>query len=183
MGLLSLHQDRTQVRVDFAVYGLLVLGLAVATLARTPWQATLEAAGWVLGGMLAWTLAEYALHRFVLHGLLPFSRWHGLHHAQPKALIATPTAFTLVLFAVLVALPVWWLAPSWRGLAALLGVMLGYLAYIVTHDSVHLAPTRRAWLPRQRRWHAMHHRPGARACYGVSMRLWDHVFGSTPPAR
>jgi sterol desaturase/sphingolipid hydroxylase (fatty acid hydroxylase superfamily) len=34
------------------------------------------------------------------------------------------------------------------------------------------------WLRRHRRWHALHHHAGAEACYGVSLRLWDHVFGS-----
>src|SRR6516164_7430235 len=33
------------------------------------------------GGFVAWTLAEYAVHRFVLHNLAP--KEHGLHHAHP----------------------------------------------------------------------------------------------------
>jgi hypothetical protein len=33
------------------------------------------------GGVVSWTLAEYAVHRFVLHDLAP--REHGLHHAHP----------------------------------------------------------------------------------------------------
>jgi len=181
MGLLSLEQDRTLVRVDFAVYGLLVTGLAMAMLAATPHSEALAAAGWLLAGLCFWTLVEYALHRFVLHGLPPFSRWHGMHHAQPRALIATPTVLTLVLFAAFVFAPAWWLAPSWRGLASTLGVMLGYLFYIWTHDVVHQVPARAAWLSRQRRWHAVHHRAGSHACYGVSLRLWDHVFGSADP--
>ena len=33
------------------------------------------------GGVAAWTLAEYIVHRFVLHGFAPTE--HRLHHANP----------------------------------------------------------------------------------------------------
>ena len=178
MGLLSLDQDRTWVRADFAFYGLLVLALAAATLFETPPSRAWQALGWALAGVALWTLAEYGLHRYVLHGLQPFKRWHALHHERPRALIATPTLLTAVLFLVFVFLPAWWLAPSWRGQAATLGVMVGYLAYIGTHHAVHQVTGQGMWLRHHRRWHALHHRPGAHACYGVSVRVWDRVFGS-----
>jgi sterol desaturase/sphingolipid hydroxylase (fatty acid hydroxylase superfamily) len=178
MGLLSLEQDRALVRADFAFYGLIVLALATATLRGTAPGHAWAALGWTLLGAAAWTLAEYGLHRYVLHGVQPFKRWHALHHARPASLISAPTLLTAALFLVFVFLPVWWLAPSWRGCAATLGLMLGYLAYIATHHAVHHSPGRRGWLFRQRRWHALHHRPGVQACYGVSVRVWDRVFGS-----
>jgi sterol desaturase/sphingolipid hydroxylase (fatty acid hydroxylase superfamily) len=178
MGLLSLEQGRAWVRADFAFYGLLVLALAAAALLGTPRDEWAAALGWTAAGIAAWTLAEYGLHRYVLHGVQPFRRWHELHHARPRALIATPTLLTAALFLVFVFLPAWWLAPAWRAYAATLGVMVGYLAYIGTHHAVHQAHGQGAWLKRQRRWHALHHRQGAQACYGVSVRLWDHVFGS-----
>src|SRR6202166_1608122 len=39
------------------------------------------------GGVLAWTLAEYLVHRFVLHGFAPTE--HTLHHANPDAAALT----------------------------------------------------------------------------------------------
>jgi hypothetical protein len=33
-------------------------------------------------GLLAFTLAEYITHRFVLHALAPVR--HGMHHARPR---------------------------------------------------------------------------------------------------
>jgi surface polysaccharide O-acyltransferase-like enzyme len=33
-------------------------------------------------GLMAWTLAEYVTHRFVLHAIAPVQ--HGIHHARPN---------------------------------------------------------------------------------------------------
>jgi cyclopropane-fatty-acyl-phospholipid synthase len=211
MGLLSLEQDETLVWADFAVYGLLVLlcgVLVVLTLPAAPlapvagvhhwtwtwtwtwawawawarhWAWAWQIAAWVLAGWAGWSLAEYGLHRFVLHGLQPFARLHALHHARPQAHVATPTVVTTALFALLVAVPAgWWLPPGHA--AALMGGVLGaYLVYIGTHHAVHHGHGASAWLARHKRWHALHHRVGAHACYGVSGPLWDHVFGTACP--
>jgi cyclopropane-fatty-acyl-phospholipid synthase len=181
MGLFSLEQDAALVRADFAFYGLLVALLAGMTVLTVPAAHVRQAVAWVFAGAAGWTLAEYALHRFVLHGVQPFKRWHAMHHERPLALIATPTVLTAALFAALVALPAWWLFPLWHACALVLGVMLGYLAYIVTHHAVHHAHFGSRWLHRHKRWHALHHRAGSQACYGVSLPLWDHVFGSSRP--
>jgi sterol desaturase/sphingolipid hydroxylase (fatty acid hydroxylase superfamily) len=179
----SLEQGPAALRADFVFYGLLVALLAAGMLWITPGEQAGPAAGWVLAGAALWTLAEYVLHRFVLHGVQPFKRWHGLHHARPLALIATPTLLTAALFALFVFAPAWWLAPSWQGAAVVLGVMLGYLAYIVTHHVVHHAHGGGRWLRQHKRWHALHHKAGSQACYGVSLALWDHVFRSAQPQR
>lgn len=181
MRLLSLEQDRVLLRADFAFYGL-VVGLLAALAWRTlPVGHAWQAAGWVGLGLASWTLAEYGLHRFVLHGIQPFKGWHAMHHARPVALIGTPTLFTAALFALLVGLPVWWLFPLWRASALGMGVMLGYLAYIVTHYAVHHVRGGGPWLRAQKHWHALHHRGGSAACYGVSLPWWDHALGTARP--
>jgi cyclopropane-fatty-acyl-phospholipid synthase len=181
MRLFSLEQDRALVRMDMAFYGLVAALLALVVLARVPADHAGRAAAAVLAGTLGWTLMEYGLHRFVLHRLQPFKRWHALHHERPAALIATPTALTAALFVVFVAAPSAWLAPLWLASALDLGVMLGYLAYIVTHHRVHHGHTSLGWLRQRQRWHAQHHQAGSQACYGVSVPVWDHVFGSARP--
>ncbi len=181
MGLFSLQQDGALVRADFAFYGLAVAALAAALPALTPAAQAAHAAAWAGAGLGGWTLAEYLLHRFVLHGVQPFKRWHALHHAKPRALIATPTLLTAALFALLVAAPAAYLLPRWSADALLLGVLAGYLVYILMHHAVHHMPGRGAWLRRHRRWHALHHASGA-GCYGVSVGVWDHVFGSAGAA-
>lgn len=196
MPLLTLEHSPTAYRVDFALYGLISLGLAATLFVASPAGSSLPLAAWALGGLLAWSPAEYALHRFVLHGLPPFNRWHGEHHRRPTALIGSPTWISLTLFATLVAAPAWWLLGAWPACALTFGLLTGYLAYGLTHHATHHAVAgfsrRSAWLARRRRWHALHHqahrakpgdalagtglRPGH---YGVSSALWDRVFGTT----
>ncbi len=181
MGLLSLEQDKALVHTDFAFYGLAVVVLAAFAVHTLPAGRGWQEAAWVGAGLALWSLAEYALHRFVLHRVQPFKRWHALHHARPLALIGTPTLLTAALFALLVGLPAWWLFPPWSASALALGVMLGYLAYIVTHHAVHHAHGGGPWLRAHKRWHALHHREGSAACYGVSLPWWDHALGSARP--
>lgn len=178
MDFLSLEQDAGLVWMDFGFYGLVVAGLVALVLYTVPSGQAWQALAWAGAGIVGWTLVEYGLHRFVLHGLEPFKRWHGLHHAHPHALIATPTVLTAGLFALLAGLPAWWLLPVWMAGTLVLGILVGYLIYIVTHHAVHHAASRSGWLHRRKLWHALHHRQGARGCYGVSTPAWDHVFRS-----
>jgi cyclopropane-fatty-acyl-phospholipid synthase len=194
MPLFSLEHSRRAYRADFALYGLISLTMATTLLLASPNGSGARLAAWALGGVLAWSPLEYLLHRYVLHGVAPFNRWHDEHHQRPTALIASPTLMSLTLFGTLVAAPAWWLLGAWPALALTFGLLTGYLAYGLTHHATHHAVPgigpRNAWLARRRRWHALHHqahraRPGEAATaglraghYGVSSGLWDHAFGT-----
>lgn len=183
MRFLNIQSSRAADWADVAIDGLAVLGLAAALRAGAPQP------GWALAataaaGYLLWTVLEYGLHRFVLHGLQPFRAMHAQHHLRPRARIGTPTAVSVPLFSLLVFAPAWWLAGPWWARALMLGLLLGYLAYAFTHHACHHGAARSAWTLRHRRWHARHHQPAAApGCYGVSHRLWDHVFGTVVPQR
>ena len=69
MSLFALEHSETAYRADFALYGAAVLVLATFLLAASPHALRLAVAMFVLVGLAGWTLIEYALHRFVLHGL------------------------------------------------------------------------------------------------------------------
>ena len=56
--------------------------LALALLAISQLRMSSEAV-FFAGGVVALTLAEYLVHRFVLHGFAPTE--HRLHHANPIA--------------------------------------------------------------------------------------------------
>jgi len=181
MGLFSLEHGRLAYRADFVCYGAAVLLMAVALPLGAPLRQWPALAALVLLGLGLWSLAEYGLHRFVLHGVQPFHRWHLAHHQRPQALIGSPTLMSATLFAALVFAPAWRLIGLWPATAVTLGMVAGYLGYAMVHHAMHHLPARHSWLRQRRYWHALHH-GGARqpCCYGVSSAFWDNVFGSLP---
>jgi sterol desaturase/sphingolipid hydroxylase (fatty acid hydroxylase superfamily) len=199
MSLLSLEHSPTAYRLDFALYGVLCSTIAATLVFAGPAGSGLALLLWVVGGVALWTLLEYLLHRFILHGVAPFSNWHQHHHARPQALIASPILLSLTLFVLLGALPAWLLLGDWPALALTLGLLGSYWGYGLMHHTTHHSTPpwvrRNAWVTQRRICHAMHHAAyhiSARgeACkpchFGVSSGFWDAVFGSNvllPPAR
>jgi cyclopropane-fatty-acyl-phospholipid synthase len=183
MALLSFEHSKAAYRIDFALYGAAVAGLAAWLLLAVPqahWPAMLA---WVLAGLLGWTLMEYLLHRFVLHGLWPFRQWHAQHHERPTALICAPTLLSASLIGTCVFVPAWLLGSVWQATALTQGLLSGYLVYALVHHATHHGRTRSVWLKRRKLWHARHHHAGSPACYGVTSAFWDHVFGSAQTVR
>ncbi|HWH83720.1 MAG TPA: hypothetical protein VNU71_15920, partial [Burkholderiaceae bacterium] len=90
MGLLTLEHSTLLHRADIALYGAGVVGLAAFLVEAGPRAYLPIAAFWAVVGWVAWSAIEYALHRFVLHGVQPFRRWHEAHHQRPAALIGAP---------------------------------------------------------------------------------------------
>ena len=183
MGFLTLEHSKVAYRADFALHGSAVLGLASGLIVASPRDQWLELMCVTLLGLLGWTAVEYALHRFLLHGLRPFRDWHAQHHQRPKALIYAPTVLIALCFAAGVALPTWALINEWVACALTLGLLTGYLVYSVTHHATHHWRGDGLWLKRRKRWHALHHHQVPPACYGVTTAFWDHVFGSAGPSR
>ena len=180
MELFALEHSQAAYRADFALYGTAVVALSAFLLLDGPRDQQPFIAAIALGGLVSWTAIEYALHRFVLHGLQPFRRWHAEHHERPRALICSPTIMSASLILTLVFLPALLLGGLWRACAFTLGVLTGYLAYAITHHATHHWRADNAWMRDRKRWHALHHhhleQPGH---YGVTSAFWDHVFGST----
>lgn len=180
MGILKLEHSRLAYRADFVLYGAAVVMLAALLLLGTPDTQGIAVAALALLGLCSWTLIEYVFHRFILHGVRPFRRWHAEHHSRPMALICTPTILSATLIAALVFLPALLLGNPWRAGGVTLGVLTGYLLYGITHHATHHWRANLSWLKQRKLWHALHHRAGARpGCYGVTSSFWDHVFGST----
>jgi sterol desaturase/sphingolipid hydroxylase (fatty acid hydroxylase superfamily) len=185
MRLFALEHSRGAYCADFASYAFAVAALAIVLVVLAPpaqWVTTITL---TLAGLICWSAIEYALHRFVLHGLQPFRAWHEAHHHRPTALICAPTILSASLIFMWVFIPALLLTELWRACALTLGVVGGYLAYAVTHHAMHHWRTESTWLLRRKRWHALHHRDTEKpGCYGVTSSLWDHVFVTTrwPPA-
>ena len=196
MSLLSLEHSSTAYWADFGLYALLCMGSAATLLSAGPAGFDMALLLWVMSGIAVWSLLEYLLHRYVLHGIAPFSHWHAQHHLRPRALIASPITLSLSLFLTMGTLPAWWLLGIWPALALTLGLMISYLAYGLTHHATHhRSPDwirHSAWLSQRRICHAMHHAAHnieargevCKPChFGVSSSIWDVVFGSSSKVR
>lgn len=102
MNLFTLEHSKSAYCFDFAIYGIASVALAAFMMIVGPPEQRWEIAVYALGGLASWTFIEYALHRFVIHGLTPFSSWHAKHQRRPASLIYTPTILSAALIATLV---------------------------------------------------------------------------------
>lgn len=182
MGMFSIEHGQAAYRADFVFYGLAVALLAAALVVIGPREHVWLIGAWVALGLAGASAIEYALHRFVLHGLQPFAGWHTQHHERPTALISAPTLLSALLIGALGFLPALALGGLRTACALTLGLVAGYLAYGVTHHATHHWRADSDWLLRRKRWHALHHHQKAPCCYGVTTTFWDHLFGSLPRA-
>jgi sterol desaturase/sphingolipid hydroxylase (fatty acid hydroxylase superfamily) len=178
--LFALENSKTAYVADLVLYGVAVVGFTIFLFTTGSKDQAPELVVLTLAGLASWTLIEYVLHRFVLHGIKPFCLWHAEHHQRPKALIYTPTIVTALLNALLVFLPAFLILGNLREACAFtLGIIAGFLAFGITHHAVHHWRLGNAWLKRLKHWHALHHHTKQGSYYGVTSIFWDHVFGST----
>ena len=136
-------------------------------------------------GAVAWTLAEYGLHRGAMHALRGkgiMSREHLEHHVRASWSfdvnhILSWIGMLLVGFGLLA--PAAAALTSWSmGFTLAVGWAAGYVTYEYQHARAH----QRAPPWRYHRWvarHHFHHHFGhPNANHGVSVPWWDHVFGT-----
>lgn len=170
---------RLQAPLGTAVYASTCLAMAIGPVFAGPQghKATMAIAAAL--GFITWPFIEYVLHRFVLHGIRPFSTWHAAHHQDSGPPHPTPTLSILSLMLALVLLPAAMLAGPWHGLAFTSGVMMGYGVYMVTHHAIHHCRCRHTWLRQRKFRHALHHdRLRPPGYYGVTTSLWDQILGT-----
>jgi sterol desaturase/sphingolipid hydroxylase (fatty acid hydroxylase superfamily) len=120
-------------------------------------------------GVIAWTFAEYWVHRTALHRWF----WHGVHedhHLRPADYVTAIWWYTPLLFAALfILLP--------AGLFA--GFLAGYVAFLAIHHALHHVDLReRTWLHRYAIWHGRHHKLSD-CNYGITVPVWDVLFGTS----
>jgi len=152
-----------------------------------------RAVGLVFSGWFTWTLVEYLLHRFFFH-FHPkteklkrlFFLAHGVHHAQPLCrtrLVMPPTISIPVgvvffgLFHLIVDVMLG--RPQWFS-PVFAGFVIGYIVYDMMHYTLHHAYARNAYVLMCRRQHMQHHGICPNMRFGVSVPVWDYVFGTMP---
>jgi len=147
---------------------------------------TASMAAFVLGAV-AWTLAEYMLHRFVFHGASAAgvgAKEHRRHHAQADYFAPWWQKALAAAVAMVLLLPVSiGLAGALAGSSFTAGFVVMYLAYEVLHRRAHTRAPRGAYGRWRRRNHFAHHFGDPRRAHGVTTPLWDLAFGTRLPVR
>ena len=153
-------------------------------------------------GAAAWTLTEYATHRWLLHGpfgksaqrggllsRIPIGGIHHNHHRDPNwsvlwgraaghvAIAAVGGAGARLALAAAPSLPTAGVAAAASAWSA------GYSTYDIVHHHLHHRPPRTALGVRMRQRHFRHHFAGARTNLGVTTAVWDRLFGTEAEPR
>lgn len=131
----------------------------------------------ILLGLFAFSFVEYFFHRWMFHTRIPlFAQGHRMHHEKPLGYDSLPFFLPAAVLFVLTGLMVLALP---RGFALLLmgAVTLGYIAYGLSHFTIHHVRFKH---PLMRRWagshHVHHYHPGSN--FGVTTPLWDVLLGT-----
>jgi sterol desaturase/sphingolipid hydroxylase (fatty acid hydroxylase superfamily) len=132
-------------------------------------------------GAIAWTLAEYALHRGLGHrrgAKNAFSVEHLRHHAT-VTYFAPATKKVIAALLVLGAIaPPLGVAFEAEGIAGALGFVTMYATYEVIHRRLHTHAGTTRYGRWARRHHFHHHFSRPRMNHGVTTPIWDWVFGT-----
>ncbi len=143
--------------------------------------AALAASGTALGvalGVACWPLAEYAAHRWAMHGLegsASFRTIHGAHHERPRA--AHHFAVPLVVVAPASAVLTLAAGPGFTG-----GLLLAMAAYDLVHMGCHGVGPLAGRVPnRLVQHHAGHHVTPSRN-FSVTVPWLDRALGTDRPA-
>jgi hypothetical protein len=88
--MFALEHSKAAYWSDFLIYAAVVGGLTFCISVLAPRADRAAMVALAATGLATWSLVEYAMHRFVLHGIEPFKTWHAKHHERPTALISRP---------------------------------------------------------------------------------------------
>lgn len=143
-------------------------------------------AGLVVAGVLAWTLLEYNIHRWIMHivpGENAFVRdfiflLHGYHHEfpdDPWRLVAPPLMSWPI--AAIIA-GIYWTLLGAAAAPVFAGTLLGYVAYDWIHYFTHHARPKKGVGKFLRVYHIQHHYRDHDDKFGISSPLWDVLLGT-----
>jgi sterol desaturase/sphingolipid hydroxylase (fatty acid hydroxylase superfamily) len=137
-------------------------------------------------GLLAWTLTEYVLHRFVFH-YMPKSAWgkrlhfifHGVHHDYPNDALrlVLPPSVSIPLAALFYYFYTLFIPPLYLH-SFFAAFLTGYLCYDMFHYAFHHSNFSNPILKKLKQHHMLHHYTDSTHGYGVTSSLWDLIFRS-----
>ena len=136
-------------------------------------------------GFIAFTWAEYQIHRHIFH-MLTFTKWrekiqyliHGIHHEFPKDKdrLAMPPLMSIAIVTVLVLIGKWTMG-DWA-YSFMAGFLISYSNYLLIHYLVHAYQPPNNFFKVLWVNHGVHHYKKGEGVYGVSSPLWDIVYGT-----
>lgn len=141
---------------------------------------------WLMLGLLAWTLTEYIMHRYIFH-FHPTSDWgkklhfifHGVHHDYPcdRLRLVLPPSVSIPLATGFYFL---WSSfiPKPGFFIFFAAFLLGYLIYDMFHYAIHHLEVKGKLWNTLKTHHLKHHYVDPDAGFGVSSPLWDHIVRS-----
>lgn len=138
-----------------------------------------------LSGMIAWTLFEYLMHRFVFHYIAHSTRAqrivyiiHTNHHEYPRdrERLFMPPVPSFIMATIVFLLQ--YLVFSNNTYMFFSGFLLGYLIYGTMHFAIHAWGPPFKWMKPLWRNHHLHHYKEQEKGFGVSTTIWDRVFGT-----
>jgi sterol desaturase/sphingolipid hydroxylase (fatty acid hydroxylase superfamily) len=142
---------------------------------RSPFTAAVTGAAW-------WTATEYGLHRFAMHeprGTGLPSVEHLKHHADVTTFARASNKIASAAAATAVIYPVTAARTSRRWAASFTtGFITMYFGYEIAHRRTHTHPPRNRYGRWTRRNHLHHHFGAPMRNYGVTVPVWDRVFGT-----
>uniref|UniRef100_A0A6B2L8X1 Fatty acid 2-hydroxylase n=1 Tax=Arcella intermedia TaxID=1963864 RepID=A0A6B2L8X1_9EUKA len=158
------------------------------------WQQALQA-GASLGMVLTlfllcpliWNFFEYQLHLHLFHmkprrfvtRLIHFVL-HGYHHLYPTdhlRLTFPPIPALLIASGIYYGAGIF-LLPHHIGMGIMGAIISGYIYYDLMHYYLHHAPARFLWTSFLKTSHFYHHYKNENANYGISLWVFDYLFGT-----
>ncbi|KAI9244096.1 hypothetical protein BY458DRAFT_529974 [Sporodiniella umbellata] len=140
-------------------------------------------------GVFIWSFLEYGLHRFLFHydDRMPESQFffllhftlHGFHHYLPmdRLRLVVPPALFIVLAYPFICLAHTIFPPS-IAYGIVSGSIFGYVCYDMTHYYLHHSTVISAHFKEMKRYHLAHHYKDFETGYGITSKLWDHIFNT-----
>jgi len=128
-------------------------------------------------GLFAFSFVEYFFHRWMFHTRIPlFAQGHRMHHEHPLGYDSLPFFLPGAVLVVLTGL-VMLILPTGFALLMMGSVTLGYIAYGLSHFTIHHVRFKH---PLLRRWagahHVHHYHPDSN--FGVTTPLWDVLLST-----
>lgn len=180
---------RTNALVAISLY--ILMAIAVFIYGTTTYNSDLiHNFSYLIFGLLIFTLAEYAFHRFLYHSGDNYKdekNWqftiHGVHHVHPKdsGLLAMPIPLAILLASIFFL--IFYLILGNDAFFFWPGFFIGYATYLYIHHKVHTSKPPKNIFKYLWRHHLLHHYSCENKAFGVSSPLWDFIFRTMPPKK